>query len=110
MRDGSIAARFAAAGAIGHATRSAVVVTAAFVHKSVTAPSVAVAPTTPGAHTQEDAVVEVSRPVITVGRAGVRRIAVVTIRADWLDSDVNNELSLSRRRNGQARDQCCCTD
>jgi hypothetical protein len=87
-----------------------VVVSPAFVHKAMAAPAVAVAPSAPWAHTQEDAVVEVSRPVIAVGRAGVWRIAVVAIRTDRLSANVNNKLSLSRRRNGQARDQCCCTD
>jgi hypothetical protein len=110
MRDGSVAARFAAAGAIRHATGSTVVVPAAFVHKAMAAPTVAVAPAAPWAHAQEDAVVEVSGPVVAVGRAGVRRIAVVAIGAGWLNADVNDKLRLSCRRNSQAGDQCCCTD
>ena len=86
------------------------VVSPTLVHKAVTAPAVAVAPSAPWAHAQEDAVVEVARPVIAVGRAGVRRIAVVAIGAGWLNADINHELRLSCRRDGQARDQCCYTD
>ena len=92
------------------ATRSAVVTSSAFIHKAMAAPTVAVAPSAPWAHAQKDAVVEVSRAVIAVGRAGVRRISVVAIGADWLNADVNHKLRLSSRRNSQAREQCCCTD
>src|ERR1700733_8364880 len=94
MRDGSVAAGLAAAGAIGRGTGTSVVVPAAFVYKAMAAAARAVAPSAPWAHAQKDAVVEVSRPIIAVGRAGVGRIAVVAVGAGWLNTDVNDKLRL----------------
>jgi len=102
MSNGSVAAGLAAAGVIGNATGSAVVVSATFVHKTVTAPAMAIAPSAPGAHAQKDAIVEVSLPVIAVGRAGVRRIAVVAVRTNGLNANVDIDLSLSFWRKHQA--------
>lgn len=42
-----------------------------------------VAAAEPGTGADEDAAGEVVRPVVAVGRAGVRIVAVVTIGADW---------------------------
>jgi hypothetical protein len=42
-------------------------------------PAVAVAPACPGTHAQEDAAVEVTRPIKSIGRAGVRRIVVIAV-------------------------------
>ena len=106
----SAAAGLAAAAAIGRAPRSAVVASSAFAHKAMAAPAVAVAPSAPWAHAQEDAVVEVPRPVIAIGRAGIRRIAVVAVRTARLNADVNHKLRLSRWRQGQAGKQCCRTE
>ncbi len=60
-----------AAGIVGYATGPAVIITAALGDETMAAPAVAIAPATPGSHAQKDSVVEVSRPVIAVGRAGV---------------------------------------
>ena len=104
------AARLSAAGAIGYTPRSAVIASSAFARKAMAAPAVAIAPAAPGAHAQENAVVEVPWPVVTIGRAGIRRIAVVAIRTAWLNADVNQNLRWSRWRQGQAGEQCRCTE
>ena len=99
-----------AASAIGNAPRSAVVASSAFAHKAMAAPAVAVAPSAPWTHPQEDAVVEVPWPVVTIGRAGIRRIAVVAVCTAWLNADVNHKLRLSHWRQGQAGEKCRCTE
>jgi hypothetical protein len=76
------------------------------VHEAMTAPAVAVTPSGPRAHAQEDAVVEISGPVEAAGRARVRRIVVVTPRADRLNANVDHYLRSRYRRQGQAREQC----
>lgn len=110
MGNGSVAVRLSASGAIRHVPRSAVIASSAFAHKAMAAPAVTVAPSAPGPHPQEDAVVEVPRPVIAIGRAGIRRIAVVAIRTAWLNADIHGNLRLGRWRQGQASEQCRCTE
>jgi hypothetical protein len=56
------------------------------------APAVAVAPSGPGAHAQEDAVVEVPWPVIAIGRAGVGRVLVVAILTNRLHTNADKNL------------------
>jgi hypothetical protein len=73
-------------------------------------PTVAVAPAGPWAHTQEDATVEVFRPIKSIGRAGVRSIVVIAVRTNGWNADVDDDLRLSRWRQGQARQQCCCSE
>jgi hypothetical protein len=87
-----------------------VIASSAAVHEAMTAPAVAVAPSGPGAHAQEDAIVEISRPVEAAGRARVRRIVVVTPRANRLNANVDHHLCLGCWRQGQAREQCCTTE
>jgi len=65
--------------AIRHGARSAVIVSSTLAAETMAAPTVAIAPSSPWAHAQEDAVVEVSWPVEAHGRAGVRGIAVVAV-------------------------------
>jgi hypothetical protein len=73
-------------------------------------PAVAITPAGPWAHAQEDPVIEISWPVIAIGRAGIRRIVIVAILASRLNPDADNNLRLSRRRQGHPREQCCRTD
>jgi len=95
-RSGSVAVDLAAAAgkiaAIGRRPAAAVVASSAFAHKAMSAPAVAVAPTGPWAHAQEDAVVEVPRPVKAIGRARVWRIVVVAILANWLNTNADKDL------------------
>jgi hypothetical protein len=97
---------------VGDSARTAMIAASAFTAEAMPAPAMAIAPAAPRAHAQEDAVVEVSRPVITHGRALVRRVAVVTVRTDGLNADIDVDLRASRRRQGQAHsnDQCCCAE
>jgi hypothetical protein len=104
------AAGIATAAAVGDTARSAVVAPSTFTTEAMPAPAVTIAPTAPWSHAQEDAVVEVSRPVITHGRALVRRVAVVAVRTHRLNANVNVDLRVSRWRQGQAREQCCTTE
>ena len=97
-------------GVIGYTARSAVVASSAFTVEAMPAPAVAIAPAAPRAHAQEDAVVKVPRSVIAVRSARVGRITVVAVGTDWLHADFNHNLCFGRRRNGQAYDQCCCTE
>jgi hypothetical protein len=107
---GNIPARLSAAAAIRHAPGSAVIAASAFAHKAMAAPAVAVAPSAPGAHAQENPVVKIPWPVIAIGRACIRRITVIAIGANWLDANVDINLCLGRRCKSQAGNQCSCTN
>jgi hypothetical protein len=61
---------------------AAVVPSAAAIPEAMAAPTVAITPTGPGAYAQEYAVVEVPRPVITVGRTLIGRIFKEAVRAN----------------------------
>lgn len=73
--------------------RPAVIASAVATIESMTAPPVVIAPVCPGTYAKEYAVVEVSRPVIAVGSASIRGIAVITIRTDrWRPADRDGDL------------------
>src|SRR5580658_7959952 len=103
MRDWSVSAGLPAAAAcktaaIGCRAAAAVITSSAFAHKAMAAPAVAVAPPGPWAHTQEDAVVEVPRPVEAIGRASVWRIVVIAVGTNRLNTNVDENLCFSRWR------------
>lgn len=50
--------------------------------KAVITPTVAITPVRPWPHAEEDAVIEIPWPVVTVRGAGIRRIVVITVGAD----------------------------
>ena len=78
--------------------------------KAMAAPTVVIAPAGPWAHAQEDAVVEVARPVITDRSAGIRCIAVVAVRTDgWRTTYGDGNLRIRFWRQGQGRKQSCST-
>jgi hypothetical protein len=95
---------------IGYASRAAMVASSAFTAEAVSAPAVAVSPAAPGSHAQEDAVVEVAGAVITHRRASVRRISVIPVGTNRLNSDVNHDLSVGRWHYSQTGQQCRRTD
>jgi hypothetical protein len=64
--------------------------------EAMATPAVVIAPASPWAHAQEDAVIEVPRPVIANGRAGVRRIAVVAVGTDGGHPYVDGNLRVNR--------------
>jgi hypothetical protein len=115
MRNRRVTAGWAAAtvrktAAIGCWAAAAVIVSATIRGEAMAAPAVAVAPSSPWAHAQEDAVVEVSWPVIAVGRAGVWGVVVVAVLTNRLHTDADKNLGLSRWRQGQTGEQCRCTE
>jgi hypothetical protein len=67
------------AAALGHGPAAAAIVSATAVTEPMAAPAVAITPAGPWAHAQEDAVVEISRPVKAIGCAGVRRIVIIAV-------------------------------
>jgi hypothetical protein len=78
--------------------------------KAMAAPTVVITPAGPWAHAQEDAVVEVARPVITDRSAGIRCIAVVAVRTDgWRTTYGDGNLRIRFWRQGQGRKQSCST-
>jgi len=85
------------------ATSSRIATTATHVASSTTtaeamiSPAMAIAPISPWAYTKEDAVIEVTRPVIAIGCAGIRCIVVVSVGTDWRAIYANNDLGVSCR-------------
>lgn len=76
--------------------------------KAMAAPTVVISPTGPRTHAQEDAVVEVARPVITNRGAGIRCIAVIAVRTDrWWPPYADGNLRIRFWRKGQGRKQSC---
>jgi len=98
------------AAVIGSITAAAAIVSSAPFTEAMPAPAVAITPAGPGAHAQEDAVVEVARPVKSHGRAGVGRVVVVSIGTNrwYAQVDADGNLRVSRWRQGQTREQRCC--
>jgi hypothetical protein len=96
--------------AIGHGATAAAIVSSTTVTETMPAPAVAISPASPWAHAKEDAVVEIPRPVKTVGRASVWRIVVVAVGTDRLNTNADDDLRLRRWRQGQPRQQCCGTE
>jgi hypothetical protein len=89
------------------AAASVVAASMAMIEVAMLAPAVGISPAGPWAHAQEDAVVEVIRPVKTLGRAAVRRGFVIAPLADGWFADFDSNLRANRWRQGQARKQCC---
>jgi len=83
---------------IGRLSASAVIAPAATTAEAMTAPAMVIAPACPWTHAQENAVVEVTRPVKSNGRAGVRCIVVVTVGTHRLNPDANDYLRIRRWR------------
>jgi len=77
------------------------------VEVAMLAPAVGIAPAGPGAHAQEDAVVEEIRPVKALGRAAVWRSFIIAPLANRGFADFNDNLRANLWHHGQARKQCC---
>ena len=95
---------------LGLITAASVVAASAIVMETTLAPAVGVSPAGPGAHAQEDAVVEVRRPIKALGRAAVRWGFIIAPLADGWFADFDGNLRANRWRQGQARKQCCHTE
>lgn len=95
---------------LGLPAAASVVAASAIVMEAIFAPAVGIAPAGPGTHAQENAVVEVRRPVKSFGRAAVGRCFVIAPLADGWFAYFNSNLRVSLWRwchQGQARKQCC---
>jgi hypothetical protein len=62
--------------------------------EAMAAPAVVIAPAGPRAHAQEDTVIEITRSIEPIGRAGIGCIVVVAIGTDGLLPYANHYLSL----------------
>jgi hypothetical protein len=91
--------------AIGRETTTAPVPASAAIDKAMAAPTVAVAPTGPWAHAQEDAIVEIAWSVEAHRGALIWCVVVVAIRADRLNTDIDHDLRVSGGRQGHDREQ-----
>ena len=89
----------------GRRTAAAAISSAAAVREAMGAPAVAVSPAGPGAHAEEDAVVEVARAVEAAGGAGVGSVVVVAPGANGLHPDADHYLSIGCRREGEGGEQ-----
>ena len=109
-RPGVIAAGITAM--IGCIAAAAAIASTTAVDEPMPTPPMTITPAGPWAHSQEDPVIEVSRPVKAIGRAGIRRIVVVAVLANWLNANAyaNHNLRLCRRRQGHPCEQCCTTE
>src|ERR1700728_1190871 len=75
--------------AIGRHTPSASIPSSSAIAETVLAPAVAVAPASPRTHAQEDALIEIARPVKAHWRACVWCVIVVAIGTGGLNADDN---------------------
>jgi hypothetical protein len=74
--------------------------------EAMSAPAVAIAPVRPRANAQEDAVIEIARPIKTTGRAAVRRIVIVAVGTDrWIYADADSDLCAGHWHQGQGYEQ-----
>jgi hypothetical protein len=73
------------------------------------APAVAVAPVRPWTDAQEDAVIEIARPIKTTGRAAVRCIVVIAVGTDRLNANAHADANLCAGgwRQAQGDEQSC---
>ena len=95
----------AAVAGVGCVAAAAAVAAAAVVVEAMAAPAVAVSVAGPGAHAEEDAVIEVARPVEAVGRAGVGGVVVVAPLADGRlpATEADADLDLGLRGGGRSK-------
>jgi hypothetical protein len=77
------------------AAAAVIVASMAMIEVAMFAPAVTITPAGPGTHAQEDAVVEVIRPVKALGRASVRPSFVVAPLANRWFADFNDNLRAS---------------
>jgi hypothetical protein len=91
--------RSCSAAAAGESSTAAVDVTSSTgVDEAMTAPAVSVAPVGPWTYAEEDAVIEVARPVETDGGAGVGWVFVVAVTANRRrTADTDHDLRIARR-------------
>jgi len=93
---------------VGCEAAAAAIATAAVVVEAMSAPAVAVSPAGPGAHAEEDAVIEVARAIVAIGRAGVGGVVVVSPLADrrWAaDADEHLGVCCGGRSESHGSDQ-----
>ena len=84
---------------------STVIPSSTGMYEAMGSPAVGVAPIGPGANTEEDSVIEVTRPVEAWRSAGVRRKLVIAVGADGrcADLDAERNLGIGLGREGKKR-------
>src|ERR1017187_2245509 len=82
--------------AVGDAAGPTVIASSTIADEAMASPAVVITPAGPWAHAQKDAIVEVSRPVIPHGCAGIRRISVVAVRTDGLNANADGNLRMGQ--------------
>jgi hypothetical protein len=95
---------------IGRITAPTVVSASTAVDEAIAAPTVAIAPAGPWAHAQEDAVVEIARPIEADRRATIWRIVVIAVGANGLNTDADDYLRVGPGRKSRGREQRCSYD
>src|SRR5580658_718011 len=88
---------------------ASVVPASAAAAEAMLTPAVAVSPVCPRAHAQEDAVIEISRPIKAARRAAIRCIVVVAVGTDWRYADAYADCDLRTGHWRQGQQQGCCT-
>ncbi len=86
---------------IGRVTTSTGISSSTTAGEAMAAPTVLIAPARPWTHAQEDAVIEIARPVKAIGRASVWRIVVVAVGTDGLNTYADENLRVSLWRESQ---------
>jgi hypothetical protein len=87
---------------LGLPAAASVVAATALTMEAMSAPTVSVAPAGPRAYAEEDAVVEVPRPVKSIGRATIGRIFIVAPLTDGWNADFDGNLSFRGWDNDQS--------
>src|ERR1700728_95028 len=80
---------------ISRKTTAAVVASPAAAVEAMVAPAVAVTPTGPRAHAQEDTVVEIARPIKADRRTLIRCVVIVAVGTHRLNAYANADLRIS---------------
>jgi hypothetical protein len=92
---------------IGRVAASTCISASTAINEAIAAPPVAIAPAGPRTHAQEDAVVEVARPIETDRRATIWRIVIIAIGANGLNTDGDDNLRASIGCKGRSCEQGC---
>jgi hypothetical protein len=72
--------------------------------KAMAAPPMRISPAVPRAHAQEDAVIEITRPIKADRRAGIGRIVIVAVGTGGRYADADANLGIPHWRKSQRRD------
>jgi hypothetical protein len=104
---------------LGLIAAAPVIPSATLLDEAMFAPAVTIAPTRPGTHAKKNTVIEVSRPVKSIGRATVGRSFIIAPTAnrwsadfyfDTRNANADDDLRVCGWHHGQTDEQCCRSD